>query len=34
MFMFSHKNDLSSFKGGKIVVKLDGNDLKFAFDIN
>jgi ATP-dependent protease Clp ATPase subunit len=34
MFMFSNKNDLSSFRGGKIVVKLEGNGLKFEFDIN
>jgi energy-coupling factor transporter ATP-binding protein EcfA2 len=34
MFMFSNKNDLSSFKGGKIVVKLKGSGLDFGFDTN
>lgn len=34
MFMFSNKNDLSSFRGGKIVVKLEGSGLKFEFDIS
>lgn len=34
MFMFGNKNDLSNFKGGKIIVRLDGSGLKFELDAN
>ena len=34
MFMFNNKNDLSSFRGGKIVVKLSEDELNFEFDTN
>ena len=33
MFMFENKNNLSSFRGGKIVVKLLSKGLEFEFDI-
>lgn len=33
MFMFENKNNLSSFRGGKILVKLTTKGLGFEFDI-
>lgn len=34
MYMFEHKNDLSSFRGGKIKIKLERNSISFELDVD